>query len=142
MKIGLSFAIIYAVIVALNYFLQLTVVRLNPQGFALLSMDVRPESPFWALEVLGYTFMSIAALFAVPVLSEGKLERAVQGLFVLNFVMTLAGLSAYLLTVNPTHVLVLASLGVWGIAFPVATALLAVLFKRAQRTRDYGMSPL
>ncbi len=127
----MSFAIIYAAIVGLNYFLYLTVVRQNPQGYAWLTMDLRADSAFWALEVLGYTFMSLGALFVVPIFSGGNVERAIRWLFVVNGVANIVATLAVLLTANPLHILVLVSLGVWSIAFPIATILLAVVFKRA-----------
>jgi hypothetical protein len=133
-QIGLSFAIIYAAIVGLNYFLSLTVVRQNPQSYAWLTMDLRPDSTFWALEVLGYSFMSLGALFVAPIFSGGKIERAIRSLFVVNGVATLAATLAVLLNANPLHVLVLASLGVWSVAFPIATILLALVFRRTERT--------
>lgn len=134
-QIGLSFTIIYAATVGLNYFMYLTVVRQNPQGYAWLTMDFRADSAFWALEVLGYTFMSLGALFVVPIFSGGKVERAIRWLFVVNGVANISAALAVLLTANPLHMLVLVSLGVWSIAFPIATILLAVVFKRAERMK-------
>jgi hypothetical protein len=134
-QIGLSFAIIYTATVGLNYFLYLTVVRQNPQGYAWLTMDLRADSAFWALEVLGYTFMSLGALLVVPIFSGGRVGSAIRWLFVLNGGVNIVATLAVLLTANPLHILVLVSLGVWSIAFPIATILLAVVFKRADRMK-------
>ena len=131
-QIGLSFAIIYAVVVGLNYFLFLTVVQQNPQLYSWLSMDLRPDSAFWALEVLGYTFMSLGALFLAPLLTRGKIEHTIRWLFVGNAALNIIAVAAYLQTVNPVHPLVLGSLGLWGVVFPIATALLAVVFRRGE----------
>lgn len=130
---GLSFSIAYAALVAFNYFLQLTVVRQNPAAYPWLTMDFKPDSAFWALEVLGYSFMSLAALCVVPALGRGRHETPIRWLFVANAALNGLGDVAYVLTANPLNLLVLASLGVWAVAFPGATALLAVMFKGAEQ---------
>jgi hypothetical protein len=76
--------------------------------------------------------MSVAALFTVPIFEGGKVERSIRWLFVLNAIFTFAGLAGYMLTVDPLNLLVLASLGVWSIAFPIATVMLALFFRRKQ----------
>jgi hypothetical protein len=131
-QVALLFATAYMVIAAINYFLQLTVVRQNPQTFGFLTMNLTSSSAFWALEVLEYTFMSVAALFTVPIFERGRIESPIRWLFVLNAAFTFAGAAGYMLTVDPLNVLVLASLGIWSITFPIATALLAMLFRRRQ----------
>ncbi|MBN2170614.1 MAG: hypothetical protein JW819_04735 [Candidatus Krumholzibacteriota bacterium] len=130
-RIGLSFAVVYAALLSWNYALQLTVVRHDPGGYAWLAMDFAPGSAFWALESVGYTLMSLAALFSLPALGAGGLERAIRWCFGVNAVACAAGFAGYVATGDPLHAAVIASLGVWAIAFPAATALLAVIFKRA-----------
>ncbi|MEM2446900.1 MAG: hypothetical protein QW734_09605 [Candidatus Bathyarchaeia archaeon] len=132
-QIGLSFAIVYAALLTWNYFLQLTVVRNNPQLYEWLIMDFTPDTAFWSLETVGYTLMGLAALFALPVFNGGGIERAIRWCFAINAVFTVVGSIGYVLSGNPLHGLVLASLGVWAIVFPIATALLAVMFKRVER---------
>ncbi|MEM3581268.1 MAG: hypothetical protein QXQ64_08445 [Candidatus Bathyarchaeia archaeon] len=132
-QIGLSFAIVYAALLTWNYFLQLTVVRNNPQLYEWLIMDFTPDTAFWSLETVGYTLMGLAALFALPVFNGGGIERAIRWCFAINAVFTVVGSIGYVLSGNPLHGLVLASLGVWAIVFPIATTLLAVMFKRVER---------
>jgi len=132
-QIGLSFAIVYAALLVWNYYLQLTVVRTNPQLYGWLTMDFTPDTAFWSLETIGYTLMGLAGLFALPVLDGGGIELAIRWCFAINAVFTVVGSIGYVLSGNPLHGLVLASLGVWAIVFPIATALLAVMFKRAKR---------
>ena len=130
-QIGLSFSVLYAALLVWNYFLQLTVVRANPQLYSWLSMEFTPDTAFWSLETIGYTLMSLSTLFALPVLSVGRIELAIRWCFAANAVFAVLGSAAYVLSVNPLHLLVMASLGVWAVAFPIGTALLAVMFKRA-----------
>lgn len=132
-QIGLSFAIVYAALLTWNYYLQLTVVRNNPQLYEWLTMDFTPDTAFWSLETIGYTLMGLAALFALPVFNGSGIERAIRWCFAINAAFTVLGSIGYVLSGNPLHGLVLASLGVWAIAFPIATALIAVMFKRVER---------
>jgi hypothetical protein len=132
-QIGLSFAIVYAALLIWNYYLQLTVVQTNPHLYAWLTMDFTSDTAFWSLETIGYTLMSLAALFVMPIFAKGRIELAIRWCFAINAVFTTLGSIGYVVSGNPLHILVLASLGVWAITFPIATALLAVMFKRAEK---------
>jgi hypothetical protein len=132
--IALVFSIIYAVIIAQNYFLQMTVVRQNPLAFDLLTMDPsRNDSVFWALEILGYGFMSFAALFISPAFQKVGIENWIRWLFIANGIFAMIAAVGFVLTANPLHIVSLMSVGVWSITFPIATTLLAIVFKRAKR---------
>lgn len=122
--IALAFGIIYAGLVSLNYALQLTVVPQNPEGFAQWTLELKPDSAFWALEVVGYSYMGLSALFLVPVLRGAAPFRIAAILLGINAVGTVLGLVGYLPTSDPANVLAVGSLIVWGIAFPAATALI------------------
>jgi hypothetical protein len=116
-----------------NYFLQLTVVRNNPRLYAWLAMDFNPDSAFWSLEMIGYTLMGLAALFTLPIFSRSRIELTIRWCFLANAVFIVLGNIGYVWSGNPLNALVLASLGVWAIAFPVGTAFIAVKFKRAEK---------
>ena len=95
-RIGLSFALIYAVVILVDYYLQLTVVVPSLQageteGLSLFT-QYNSQGPFIALETLGYSMMSVAFLFAAAVFTGGRAERAIRGLFVLSFVLAVAAL--------------------------------------------------
>jgi hypothetical protein len=125
---ALAFGIIYAGLVSLNYALQLTVVPQNPEGFAQWTLELKPDSAFWALEVVGYAYMGLSALFRVPVLWPSRLGRIAAMLLVVNAIGTTLGLIGYLQTSDPSNILAVGSLVVWGLTFPAATALLAWQF--------------
>ncbi len=131
--IGLAFAIVYASLLTWNYYLQITVVRHSPQLYEWLTMDFTPATAFWSLETAGYTLMGLAALFASLTLNERGIGRKIRWCLGVNAVFTATGCLGYILYGNPLHGLVLASLGVWAIAFPIATVLTAVMFKRMER---------
>ncbi|MHB8758381.1 MAG: hypothetical protein ACYC6V_10255, partial [Bacillota bacterium] len=128
--LGVAFATVYTVIISLNYLAQLTIVRWlllrgETAGLSMLVMG-NPASFFWALEVLGYAFMGLAGVFIALALPKGRLERWVGGLFIANALLEIPGTIVYVATADAFHPLILASLGAWGVAFPAATALLAV----------------
>jgi len=128
--IALSFAIVYAAIVALNYGLQVSVVRRFPAAYSLLTLELQPQSAFWALEAVGYTFMSAAALLLAPLLRSSASGRVVGWIFVANAVGDVLGAAAYLATGDPAHPFAILSLAIWGVGFPIAGVLLAFDFRR------------
>ena len=132
--LGLTFAIIYAVIASINYIVQLTVVRLGilnkeTDGLAMFVMG-NPHSIFWAL-ASAYIFMNLAMLFAAPVFDGGKLERWIRWLFFANGASV--AVSVFGVVVDSPPIYLLVSLVPWCVIFSLATALLAVLFKRMER---------
>lgn len=140
-RIGLAFAIIYGVVASINYTVQLVVVRGNllggeTEGLALLAMG-NPRSLFWGLAILGYNFyMALAGLLAVPALREGALERWIGRLFAVNALMSVLGGVQYFVTLDLYHPLGLVTTAVWCLAFPAATILLAVRFRRRAKIHE------
>ncbi len=132
--LGVAFTLIYATMATINYMLQLTAVRLSilnheTDGLAMFVMG-NPHSLFWALASC-YAFMNLAMLFAAPVFDGGKLERWIRRLFYANgatVVMTMLGV-----VVDLKAVYLLGSLVPWCVVFSTATALVAVLFRRAEQ---------
>ncbi|HYM40389.1 MAG TPA: hypothetical protein VEY12_09685, partial [Thermoplasmata archaeon] len=90
-RIALSFALLYAGIILVDYFVQLTVVVPSLQsgetsGLALFT-QYNPHGIFITFEALGYLMMSVTLLFAAPVVSGGRAESIVRWLFVGDFVL-------------------------------------------------------
>ena len=78
---ALLFTVMYALYVTLNYVVQLaTVIPASLQGTLdeIRVLDQTPHSLFWDVDALGYIFMGIATLFAVPVFAKQGLERWVR----------------------------------------------------------------
>ncbi len=128
-QLGIAFTLIYAAMASINYIMQLTVVRLSivnkeTDGLAMFVMG-NAHSLFWAL-AYAYVFMNLAMLFAAPVFGGGRLERWIRWLFLANGAS--AALSIF--TVGSPTIYLLVSLVPWCIIFSLATALVAVLFKR------------
>jgi hypothetical protein len=134
---AVAFTAAYAVIICVNYYLQLFVVRLNIaagdlDGLALLAMP-NLHSAFFALEAIGYAFLSLATLLIVPLIEGGTLARWIRLLLLVN-----AGLGLLAAVAAPFDlpVLIFAGLGLWSLAFPLAMILLAVHFRDLRAAPD------
>ena len=133
--LGIAFALIYAALASINYILQLTVVRLSivnkeTDGLAMFVMG-NSHSIFWAL-ASAYVFMNLAMLFVAPVFHGGRLERWIRWLFIANGASVVV--SIFGVGVDSPVIYLLVSLVPWCIIFSLATALVAMLFKRIDST--------
>jgi hypothetical protein len=124
--LALVLSVPYGVIVSFNYLMQLTVVRQNPALYPWLAMVFRPDSMFGALELLGYGWQSLALLALVPVFAGRPVLR---GLLLLNGLLAVGAFAVDVVTGNPVHPVIFASLGVWCLAFPLTTAMIGVWLK-------------
>jgi hypothetical protein len=131
--VGLSFAIIYATLISVNYFIQLTFVRQTTFDVSVFDMT-NNQSMMWVIEVLGYFFLGLSTLFAAPVFGSGRVESLVKWLFVANGILGILTPIGYALNL-PIQVL-LGGLIVWDIVMPISTASLAILFRRTANTRQ------
>ncbi len=131
-RLGMLFAVGYAVLIGFNYFMLLTVVR---QGLYTVPFDMSdPKSIMWVIESLGYGFMGLATFFAAWVFDSGRLEKAIRWLFVTNGVLGIGGMIGYALGLSMN--ILLGGLVVWDIIMPISSILLAILFKRAQQGNE------
>jgi uncharacterized membrane protein YhaH (DUF805 family) len=140
-QIGLAFALISAIAITMDYFIQLTVMqpsllRGETEGLALFS-QYNPHGIFIALEDLGYLLMSAAFLFAAPVFASGKrLERSIYWLFMAG---SLAAIVAFIVLSliygqNLEYRFEVTVITINWITLIVAGVLLSILFKRAERS--------
>ena len=94
-QIGLSFAVMYAVLISIDYYIQLVVVqpsilRGEMDGLAPIS-QYNPHGLFIALEDLGYLMLGIAFFFFGAVFAgRTQLERAIRWLFTISSLLVLA----------------------------------------------------
>jgi hypothetical protein len=134
---ALVFATAYTVLISINYFVQLTWVA--PRLLAGRTQGIEPflfmpfDSFLYAVDILGYSFMSVATLFAARVFDRPGLERSVILLLTANgLLLPFIGLQMYV------HWFIwIASL--WGVTFPAATWGLALLFNR-MRTQTLAVA--
>ena len=138
-RLGLSFATIYAVLVSFVYFVQLTFVlpRMltgRTEGIELLLFEPF-DSFLYSVDLLGYSMMSLATLFASAVFSESERrpERLARSfLFANGLLLPFLALQIYL-----PPLIWAASL--WAVTFPGASISLAVVF--ARRRAGFAGSP-
>jgi hypothetical protein len=130
--VAVAFGTAYTVLISLVYFVQLTFVAPRIAGGQTEDIEVFLFVPFdsflYAVDILGYSFMSVATLFAAPVFTGRGLERVVRRFLIANGVLLpFIALQMYF------HSLIwLAAL--WAVTFPGSTWSLAVLFRRAATT--------
>lgn len=132
--------VIYAVFVLANYVVQLaTVIPMSLKG-KLLEVQIlnqTPHSLFWNFDALGYIFMGLASLFAVPVFEKKGTELWVRRAFLANGLVTPLIAFVYF---YPTFSERLLMIGLpWVITAPGSMLLLAVLFfdKKATVSTDH-----
>ena len=137
-RIALSFAVAYAVIISVDYFVQLTVVVPSLQageteGLSLFT-QYDPNGLFIALESLGYLTMTIAFLFASAVFSSGRVERAIRWLFVLGFGLAVATFVGLAVVGHDLVAFEVTVLTICWFVLIVSGVLIGVVFKRARRS--------
>jgi hypothetical protein len=134
-QIGLSFALIYATVILIDYFIQLTVIVpsiINGEtaGLSLLT-QYNPHGIFIALEGLGYLMMSVAFLFMAAVFNGGRLERAIRWIFISGFLIAIIFFTILSLLKYDIVAFEVAILTINWIVLIVNGLLLSVLFHRA-----------
>jgi hypothetical protein len=134
-RIALSFAVSYAVIIVVNYFVQFTVVVPSlhsgeTQGLPLFT-QYNPHGFFIALEVLAYLMMSLAFWAAAPVFSGGRVERTIRALFAVNFPLAVAAFVGFWLLRSDLVAVEVTVLMINWVVLIVGGTLLAVIFRRA-----------
>jgi hypothetical protein len=126
---AVAFATAYAVLISTVYFVQLTLVAPRLASGRVEGIEPFVFVPFdsflYAVDILGYSFMSVATLFASRVFAGGGLERTARRFLTANgLLLPFLALQMYL------HPLIWIA-ALWAITFPGATGTLALLFRRA-----------
>lgn len=127
-RAAVAFATMYAALICINYFVQLTLVapRLARGRVAGIEpfLFVPFDSFLYAVDILGYSFMSVATLLAARVFTGPGLNRTARWFLTANgLLLPFLALQMY------SHPLIwIASL--WAVTFPGSTWTLAILFKR------------
>ena len=127
-RAALAFGIAYTVLISMNYFVQLTVVA--PRIAQGRTAGIEPflfvpfDSFLYAVDILGYTFMSVSTLFLAFTLEPRGLQGRARWFLIANgLLIPFLALQMY------WHSLIwIASL--WAVTFPGATSALALLFRR------------
>jgi len=138
------FATAYAVLISIVYFVQLTLVvprmmRGQIQGIEPF-LFVPFDSFLYSVDILGYSFMSVATLFAAPVFAGCGLHRVVRLFLTANgLLLPFIALQVYY------HPLIWVA-ALWAVTFPGSTWTLAIVFRRATATealdQSHGVMPV
>jgi hypothetical protein len=102
--------------------------KLKGQAEEIRILEQTPHSLFWDFDALGYIFMGLAMLIALPVFRKQGFEKWVRLSFLAN-----AGITPLISIVYfyPTYSNKLLFLGFpWAITAPFAMLMLALLFKK------------
>lgn len=128
--IGMTFAILYATLVSLVYFVELTVaVPLVLQGQAYPEwLSFSSPAMMVSIDGLGYAFMSIATLFSSQVFAGIRSKRLIRWAFFANGILAVVILLAVLI---PAFTLIGA---LWIITMPLSAIAAVMLFRRSQST--------
>ncbi|MBD0377004.1 MAG: hypothetical protein ICV51_15410 [Flavisolibacter sp.] len=132
---ALIFSIIYAVFVSANYVVQLaTVIPMKLKGAAdeIRILEQTPHSLFWDFDALGYIFMGLATLIAIPVFEKHGFQRWVRLSFLANALVTPLITIVYFYPVYSEKLLVLGY--PWAITAPMFMLLLAIMFRKKRKT--------
>lgn len=123
--------VVYAVFVSANYVVQLaTVIPMTLAGRLqeVSILDQTAHSLFWNFDALGYIFMGLATLFALPAFAKTGMQLWVRRAFLANGLVTPLIAFVYF---YPTFTEGLLMLGLpWAITAPASMLLLALMFRR------------
>jgi hypothetical protein len=134
---AVAFAVIYTTYNTLNYVVQLaTVIPAgyswtfeNPAGTPgpLAVLNQTPHSLFWDVDALGYIFLSLSTLFAVPLFEKHGLQLWVRRFFLANGLIIPLFCIAYF---HPGYSVGQLLFGLpWGVTVPGSLLLLALYFR-------------
>ena len=134
-RIGLAFAVAYAVVVGADYFGQFAVVVPSLQagetaGLSLFT-QYNPHGLFIAGEAFGYLLLSLGLLLAAPVFVGGRLAGVIRWLFVADFALALVACIGFWIIGGDLVAFEVAVLSISWLVLIVSGALLAVMFRRA-----------
>jgi hypothetical protein len=126
---AVAFSTVYVVLISIVYYVQLTLVgprlaRGQVEGIEMF-LFVPFDSFFYAVDILGYSFMSLATLFAARVFTGGGLDR------VARVCLTANGLLLPFIALQMYFRPLIWIAALWAVTFPVSTWSLAMLFRRA-----------
>lgn len=133
-KLAELFGIGFLTLISINYFVQLTTVRMQVYTGQTDGLEqfiqANPVSGMAAINMLGWTiFFGLSCIFAGLALGNTKIEKVIKYAFLSNGVMMFLGLIGYLFDISVVVFLCM-NLGM-GSAILIATIPLCYLFKRS-----------
>ncbi|HET9734798.1 MAG TPA: hypothetical protein VFP62_05960 [Burkholderiales bacterium] len=134
--VAIAFATMYATLISLVYYVQLAFViprikRGETEGIGLLLFEPF-DSFLYAVDVYGYSLMSLSTLFAAPVFRGQGIERWIRWSLIAN------GCLIPFLALQMYYPPLIWGGALWAITFPTATWLLAVHFGKLGSGPNYS----
>ena len=131
---AVAFATVYTALISINYYVQLTWVAPRLAAGRIQGMEPFLFTPFdsflYAVDILGYSFMSVATLLAAMALTGGGQQRVARFFLVANgLLLPFIALQMY------AHGMIWIA-ALWAITFPGSTWALAVLFNRTKASEE------
>ncbi len=135
-------AVVYTTYNTLNYVVQL--VTVIPAGYSwtfedqqgtigpLSLLNQTPHSLFWDVDGLGYIFLNLSTLLAVPALEKRGAQRWVRSFFLANALITPLFAITYFSPTYSVPVLMLGGIP-WAITVPGCLLSLALFLRRESR---------
>jgi hypothetical protein len=125
---AVAFATMYATLISIVYYVQLAFVMPRMARGQTDDIQILIFEPFdsflYAVDVFGYSLMSLSMLFAAAVFKSDGLERWIRWALIAN------GCLIPFLALQMYYPPLIWGGSLWGITFPAAMWLLAVQFKR------------
>ena len=138
---ALIFTAIYVVFVTANYVVQLaTVIPMTLKGVDgdIQILKQTPHSLFWDFDAIGYIFMGLATLVAVPVFENRGIQKWVRYSFLAHAAVTPLIAFVYFYPDFSERLLLLAT--PWAITAPLSMLLLAIMFKKEGGIKNLSKS--
>jgi hypothetical protein len=130
---ALVFTVLYAVFVTANYVVQLaTVIPLKIKGSLneAAVLEQTPHSMFWNFDALGYIFLGLATLIAVPALEKQGFQKWVRLSLLANGLVTPFIAFVYF---YPDYSETVLKLGYpWAVTAPLSMLMLTILFYKKE----------
>lgn len=129
---ALLFTLLYVVFVTSNYVVQLATVipatlRGNVADIRILQQT--PHSLFWDFDAIGYIFMGLATLSAVPIFEKKGYQKWVRNIFLIHALVTPLIGFVYFYPHFSEQLLLIAI--PWSITAPLSMLVLALFFKKS-----------
>jgi hypothetical protein len=128
---ALLFTLIYVVFVTANYVVQLaTVIPMTINGTAtnIQILKQTPHSLFWDFDAIGYIFMGLATLFAVPIFKKQGFEKWIRYSLICHALTTPLIAIVYFYPNFSERLLFIGA--PWAITAPLFMLVLAIWFKK------------
>ena len=138
-RAAVAFATVYTVLISINYYVQLAWVAPRIAGGRTEGIEPFLFVPFdsflYAVDILGYSFMSLSTLFAAGVFTGRGIERVARVFLTANgLLLPFLALQMYV------HWLIWIA-ALWAVTFPGSTWSLALIFRRAGTTQANSGTP-